>query len=291
MAKKAKVLGIFNNKGGILKSSLTSNLAASYALKGHKVLIIDMDSQANMSQIFGLNADIFDPNIYDTLVNDEHPKRAIINVYDEMRKRHEDNIDVPTVLKSVDMLPSNDDMTMFEIDVLMDEDFKDTYFNLLRKVIRQVESIYDYILIDSPPNMGICAGNILTAADRVLIPFHPETLSKRSLMKTIKRVGKFKNSLNPDLEILGIVGTKVKMNTKQHKKNLKETIEYAETKGIHVFKNYVPETIKGADAVDEECVPAVLSSIKFNKDMKRLKAHYNDLFEEIYAMEGEIANV
>lgn len=290
MAKKAKVLGIFNNKGGILKSSLTSNLAASYALKGHKVLIVDMDSQANMSQIFGLNADVFDPNIYDTLVNDEHPKRAIINVYDEMRKKHEDRLEIPSVLKSVDMLPSNDDMMTFEIDVLLEEEYKTTYFNLLRKVIRQVESIYDYILIDSPPNMGICAGNILTAADRILIPFHPETLSKRSLMKTIKRVDKFK-SLNRDLEILGIVGTKVKMNTRQHKKNLKETIEYAQTKEIHVFKNYIPETVKGADAVDEECVPAVLSSIKFSKEMKRLKAHYNDLFEEIYAMEGEIAHV
>ncbi|MGR9527644.1 ParA family protein (plasmid) [Priestia megaterium] len=95
MAKKAKVIGIFNNKGGILKSNLTCNLAAMYALDGKKVLIVDMDSQANSSQIFGLDADVFVPNIYHTLIDGEHPKRAIVNVYDEMRKEFGEAFEIP----------------------------------------------------------------------------------------------------------------------------------------------------------------------------------------------------
>lgn len=291
MAKRAKVTAIFNNKGGILKSNLTANMAALYAQQGKKVLMIDMDSQANIPQIFGLDADEFNPNNYNVLVEGEHPKRAIVNVFDEMKKEHGEIIEVPTVLKSVDILPSNDDMVMFEFDVLMNKAFHENYFKLLRGAVRELQGIYDYILIDSPPNMGIYAGNILTAADSVLIPFHPETLSKRSLMKTLQAVDKFRVAYNPGLEIIGIAATKVKMNTKSHKKNLKEAYDYADSKGIHMFKSYIPETVKGADAVDEECVPAVLSNIKFSKEMKGLKNAYQGLFEEILALEKEGAKV
>ncbi|MBY0077946.1 ParA family protein [Priestia aryabhattai] len=291
MAKRANVTAIFNNKGGILKSSLVSNLAALYAQQGKKVLIIDMDTQANISQIFGLDADKFKPNNYQVLVEGEHPKRAIVNVFDEMKKEHGEIIEVPTVLKSVDILPSNDDMVMFEFAVLMNKAFHDNYFELVRGAVRELQSIYDYILIDSPPNMGIYAGNILTAADNVLIPFHPETLAKRSLKKTLQAVEKFRVAYNPRLEVIGIAPTKVKLNTKQHKKNLKEAYDYAESKGIRMFKSYIPETVKGADAVDEECVPAVLSNIKFSKEMKGLKNAYNGLFEEILVVEKEGAKV
>lgn len=286
MAKKAKVTAVFNNKGGILKSSLTSNLAAMYSMQGSKVLIIDMDSQANIPQIFGLDADNFDPNNYNVLVEGEHPKRAIVNVYDEMKKEHGDIIDVPTVVKSIDILPSNDDMIMFEFDILMNKKYEETYFLLLRDAVRELQNIYDYILIDSPPNMGIYAGNILTAADSVIIPFHPETLSKRSLKKTIQAVEKFRAALNPELDILGIVPTKVKINTKQHRKNLKDAADYANEAGIHMFKSIIPETIKGAESVDEECVPAVLSKLKFVKEMRSLRNAYKALFEEINELEG-----
>lgn len=255
-----KVIAVSSNKGGVLKTSLTTNISGVLSKQGKRILIIDTDNQGNVALTFGKNPDQFENTIYDVLVSGLDINKAIVNV-----------------APNIDIIPSNDDMSFLEIDVLTNtSDFKNP-FDLLKNALNALEGDYDYIFIDTPPNLGLTVGNVLNAVDEVITPFHPETYSLRSLTKTIKAVENFKKT-NPNLKINSIVPTKVR-KTNLHTANIVSCEGFAQTNGIHVTENIIPETIAFADAVGRYRLPLTISSKTSTE--KKMVDHYEKLVKEL----------
>ncbi|MCY8636611.1 ParA family protein [Bacillus sp. S17B2] len=259
----AKVIGVSTNKGGVLKTTITTSFAGLLAKSNKKVLIIDTDNQGNSSITFGQNPDSFEITLYDVLLGENEPQEAIINVY-----------------KGIDILPSNDDMGFFELDVITQKELYPAPTALLKTIVEKVKGSYDYILIDCPPNLGLVLGNVLNVADEIIIPFQPEVYSMRSLTKILKQIENFKEGHNPGLQIAGVVGTLVDSRTNVHTEVLQECRRYCYEKGIHMFDTVIPKSIRSANSVAYEKLPAVL----VEKSSNRLIDSYYSLFEEAFGV-------
>lgn len=252
---------ISSNKGGVLKTSLTVSLGGVLSQKGKKVLIIDSDNQGNAAVSFGLNPDQFELTLYDVLVEGLNPKDAIINVYE-----------------NIDLLPSNDDMSFLEFDVLSNTNKYPNPFYLLKKAFSNFDlSKYDYVLLDSPPNIGLATGNCLVFADEVLVPFQPEAYSMRSLVKIIQAVNNFKVEHNDNLKILGVVGTLVDTRTNLHSQILQECRRYCLENNIQMFDTTINKSVRFASSIAYEKLPATLT----DKNHPLVKSYY-ELYEEVF---------
>jgi len=255
-----KVISIIQNKGGCGKTMSTISIAGVFAQQGKRVLIVDMDNQGNSLFSFGKNPDKYETTIYDVLVNGADPMDAIVNVHE-----------------NIDVLPANDDMGFFEIDVLRRyRDNNDAEFFLLRQAIEPIRKHYDLIFIDTPPMVGLNVGNVLNATDYVLIPMNPESFTMRSLTKVIDRVNEFKTT-NPGLDMLGIFGTMVKRATVLHSDVLQKTREYAQKNNLKMFDTTIPNSIRFANSVAYEGKPAVLTDAN------------NELIQSYFELTDEIA--
>ncbi|MCQ6344103.1 ParA family protein [Bacillus cereus] len=236
-----KVISISQNKGGVLKTSLVVNLAGVLATKGKKVLIIDTDNQGNALISFNQNPDKCQYTLYDVLVDGLPVQHAIINVHD-----------------NVDVLPSNDDMSFFELDVLPEIMKYPTPFGLLKNAMKDAMEDYDYIFIDTPPNLGLVQANVLEFATDVIIPFQSEVYSMRSLVKMVNTIAKFKSKTNAELNLLGVVPTLYDRTTTLHEEVLQECRKFCLQKDIKVFETIIPKSIKFAKAIAYEKKPATL---------------------------------
>lgn len=253
----AHVIAVSSNKGGVCKTSVATNLAAALAdRQGKKVLIIDTDNQGNAALSFGKNPDQFESNVYSGLMGKMY---RIVNVY-----------------KNVDLIPANDDMCFFEFDVLTNRKKFPQPFLLLKGIVEDLRNQYDYIIIDTPPNLGLTQGNVLTAADSVLIPFQPETFAMRGLIKTIQAIREFKKKYNPNLSILGILATLVDNRTVLHSEVLQECRRLCDKEKIRMFETVIPRSIRSASSVAYDRLPVVLTD-----KSGTLTAAYIEFTEEV----------
>jgi chromosome partitioning protein len=253
----AKVWAVSTNKGGVLKTSITTNLAGILA-KDKKVLIVDTETQGNCLVSFGLNPDKQKTTIYDVMVNGVPAEKAIVNVY-----------------KNIDVLGANDDMENFDFDILMNVKKYPKFFYLMKDALSSLRSKYDYILVDALPYKGLVHGNILTFADKVIIPFQPESYSMRSLVKMIKSVEDFKTH-NPTLSILGVVATLVDQRTTLHTEVIQECRKYCAESSIKMFETVIPRSVRFASSVAYSKLPAVLTDSKND-----IVNNYFELLKEI----------
>ncbi|MED4534219.1 ParA family protein [Metabacillus fastidiosus] len=253
------ILAISTNKGGVLKTSLTTNLAGVLCQQNKRVLIIDTDNQGNALLSFGINPDQMEKTLYDVLIDGLDPREAIINVHE-----------------NIDILPSNDDMSFFELDCLSNLGKYPEPFMLLKNAMKGFDKEYDYILIDSPPTLGLVQGNILCYTERVLTPFQPEAYSMRSLTKILKAIQGFKEKLNPSLSVAGIVATLVDSRTTLHSQVLQECRKFCLHNDIPMFETVIPRSVRFASSVAYERKPATLVEKK-----NPLILAYFDLLEEV----------
>ncbi|MDA2738409.1 ParA family protein [Bacillus cereus group sp. Bc015] len=259
---KAKVICINNNKGGVLKTTTTTNLAGVLANKGYKVLIIDADNQANVPLAFGLMPEDFRLSIYDVLTGGVPAEECIVTV-----KNH----------PNIDILPSNRELVSFEFKVIGDKNKFPEPFYLMVDNLDHLKDQYDYILIDTPPSLGVMNGNVFTYSDYVIIPFAPELFSMRSLVEVVRTIREFKDIHNPPLEILGVLRTLVEFRSNAHSDVIQETNKYASQNDIHIFDTVIPKTVQFTNSVLYNQVPASLLPKK-----KRDKAGlYYDLWNEL----------
>lgn len=242
-----KIISISQNKGGVLKTSLVVNLAGVLATQGKKVLIIDTDNQGNALVSFNQNPDKCQYTLYDVLVDGLPVQHAIMNVHE-----------------NIDVLPSNDDMSFFELDVLPEISKYPTPFGLLKNAMKDVVNEYDYIFIDTPPNLGLIQANVLEFATDVVIPFQPEVYSMRSLVKMVKTIDKFKTKTNTELNLLGVVPTLYDRRATLHEEVLQECRKFCLQNDIKVFETIIPKSIKFAKAIAYEKKPATLIKKKDN---------------------------
>lgn len=255
------VYSVLMNKGGVGKTSLVTNIAAALHLTqpDKKILILDADGQGNTSIAFNQNPNSFEKTLYDCLIDQVEPEEIIINLRDNL-----------------DLLPSNDDMNFLEFDVLTDLKKYPDPFVLLQNVVEKIKTKYDYIFIDSPPSMGLIAGNILTVADEAILPFMPETFSVQGLIKVIQTIQEFQKERGVRAKIGGVVGMMIDGRSSLHSQLVLQARIYCETNNIKMFNTRIPRTVRFANATAAYGLPAVLADK--NNDMVSV---YFDLMKEV----------
>jgi len=261
----AEVYAISMNKGGVGKTSLVTNLAGAITtqMKKKKVLIIDTDGQGNTSIAFGKkdpNND-FEYTVYDVLMGE---------------KKAEDVVWKAT--KDIHIIPANKDMNFLEFDILPNLQQYGDPFKLLSEATADLLSHYDYVFIDTPPSMGLVAGNVLAMADKVIIPFAPETFGVNGLINVIEGVNEFKQKQNPRLEIAGVVGMMVDSRTWLHDVLLKDARQYCFENGVKMCETVIPRATRFANATAEDGVPATLTKLKKNDVVQS----YFELLKEMF---------
>jgi chromosome partitioning protein len=216
----SKVISISNHKGGVGKTTSAINIGAGLNKLGKKILLIDLDPQANLSQSLGL-------------IEQER------NIYGALRGEYK--LEPIPVLKGLDVIASTLDLSGAEVE-LSGEAGREY---ILRELLEPVRGSYDYILIDSPPSLGLLTINSFTASDEVYIPLQAQYLALQGLAKLTEVIDKIKKRLNKELKVGGVIVTQYD-SRKVLNRDVATTIE-AHFKA-EVFKTKVRDNIALAEA-------------------------------------------
>lgn len=216
----SKVISISNHKGGVGKTTSAINIGAGLNLLKKKVLLIDLDPQANLTQSLGLT-------------NQER------NIYGALKGEYK--LEPITILKGLDIIPSTLDLSGAEIE-LSSEPGREY---ILKELIEPLRSSYDFIIIDSPPSLGLLTINSFTASDEILIPLQAQYLALQGLAKLVEVVNKIKGRLNKELKVGGVFITQYD-SRKVLNRDVAETIQ-AHFKD-EVFTTKVRDNIALAEA-------------------------------------------
>src|SRR2546421_1775918 len=245
----AEIVAFTNQKGGVAKTTTTLNLAVAFSEKGHRVLCVDLDPQANLTMSQGIDPDSLEMSMYDVLVNNASIREVI-------RKRE------------IDIACASIDLAGAEIAMSTQIGRERS----LEKALAPIMEDYDFICIDTPPSLGLLTINALTAADKVIVPVQCEYLSMRGLIQLQNTLSMIRENLNPEVQIEGILPTLVDTRT-VHAKEAIELLE--ENFGDRVFASRITKTVRFAEAPVKG-----MSVLKYDPDGKAAYA-YRQLAREV----------
>lgn len=238
---------VFNQKGGVGKSSIAVNLAAISAYQGFKTLVIDLDPQANSSQYllgddatYSLDKPALEPNIenyFEEVLGSNQSKGLLGNTIGNILKNRSKGLDAfvhQSPFKKLDVIPASPNLGSLAHAL----ESKHKIYKL-RDALQQLEGQYDRIFIDTPPAFNFFTLSALIAADRVLIPFDCDVFSKRALYSLIENILETQDDHNDRLEIEGIV-----VNQYQHQAKLpREVVQQLKDEGLPVLSNMLPPSV------------------------------------------------
>lgn len=254
-----KVICVANQKGGVGKTCTTINLGAAMAMRGERVLLVDVDSQGSLTAALGNpEPDLMTETLANVLgkcINDEPllEREGILH--------HEEGFDY---------LPGNIELSGLEV-TLVNVLSRET---ILKDYLEQIKHFYDYILLDCTPSLGMLTINALAASDRVIIPVQAAYLPVKGLVQLFKTIGKIKRQINRDLVIDGVLLTMVDTRN-NYTKEIIELVNNAYGNNVRIYNNRIPLSVRAA-----EC-SAIGKSI-FKHDPKgKVAAAYGGLCEEV----------
>ncbi len=229
-----KIIAVANQQGGVGKTTTTINLAASLALQGKKVLIIDADPQANATSGYGIDPRSMQSSIYECLV-DDYPLEGS---------------QVATCVKGLDLIGSRIDLAGAELELVGKPERERT----LKRLLEPVAGNYDYVLIDCSPSLGLITVNALTAAHSVIIPVQAEYFALEGISKLLNTIRIIKQKLNPGLEIEGFLLTMYDARLRLANQIYEELKSHF---GDMVFNTVIPRNIRLSEAPSHG-LPAIM---------------------------------
>lgn len=218
------IISFLNHKGGVGKTTSAINIGAGLAKLGKKVLLIDADPQANLSQSLGYTSDELE-TLYDN-ISDAIEGKSDLSVYNRKDK--------------LDVVPSSLDLSAAEIRLLSETGRE--YF--LKGLIEPLKKKYDYILIDCAPSLGVMSLNALSASDKVIIPVQTQVLALNGMKTLLEVIYKVQKRTNPSLDIMGFLLTMVDSRTALNKQVVEDM---RKAHGEKVFKGVIRMNITLAE--------------------------------------------
>lgn len=221
-----KKVCIFNQKGGVGKTTTNINLCAYLAMEGYKVLTIDIDPQGNTTSGLGLDKRNLELSMYDVLTSDASLREVILK---------------SELVQNFFIAPSTMELAGAEVEIIGKEDRE----TILTNKIKEVEDEYDFIFIDCPPSLGVLTINALTSVESVLIPIQCEFYALEGVGQLINTIQLVKKSLNKNLEIEGVVMTMYDYRTNLSNEVLEEVKNFFNEK---VYETKISRNIRLAEA-------------------------------------------
>ncbi len=255
-----KAIAIFNQKGGVGKTTTNINLGASLAQLGKRILMLDIDPQGNTTSGIGISKKDLRYTVYDLLIDENFDPHAAI---------------LHTSVQNLDLIPSNVDLAGAEIELVEIEGRE----KRLQNAISLIRDEYDYIFIDCPPSLGLLTINSLAAVQSVLIPIQCEFYALEGVSQLVSTIQLVKANLNPRLEIEGVVLSMFDGRTNLSIQVVQEVKKYF---GANVYTTVIPRNIRLAEA------PGFGMAITEYDPRSRGAAAYRAFAKEFLEREGDL---
>jgi chromosome partitioning protein len=257
--RRARILAIANQKGGVGKTTTAINVATSIAMAGRRVLLVDVDPQANLTSGMGLKNQRGDAGtVYEAVTSDGHDAAGFV---------------VATQVDNLFLVPADRSLTGAEIELVALAERE----RRLQRVLEPLRERFDYVFIDCPPSLGLLTLNALVAADAVMIPLHCEYFALEGLADLVGTMRRVRNALNPSLDIDGVLLTMYDERTNLGQQVARDVREFFKEK---VFRTVIPRNVRLGEAPSHG-TPAVLYDVK-----SRGAAAYVTLAREMLARDS-----